>query len=183
MKFSYSRLLLLGFGFMGVTLLWGLYNAYIPIFLQSGRPDFSSTAGVAGFGLSATATGFVMTLDNIAALFILPFVGAWSDRIRTKIGRRKPFIAIGAPLAFIGFIGIPFALNISLPIFMLAIFITLFAMDLFRTPVISLMPDITPSPKRWPARLEIDTHRPESFVKASIRRPAICRPLPSPPKR
>lgn len=148
MKFSYSRLLLLGFGFMGVTLLWGLYNAYVPIFLQSGRADFSSTAGVSGFGLSAPATGFVMTLDNIAALFILPFVGAWSDRIRTQIGRRKPFIAIGAPLAFIGFIGIPFALSVSLPIFMLAIFITLFAMDLFRTPVISLMPDITPSPKR-----------------------------------
>ncbi|MCP4755142.1 MAG: SLC45 family MFS transporter, partial [Proteobacteria bacterium] len=29
-----------------------------------------------------------------------------------------------------------------------AIFLTLFAMDVFRTPVVSLMPDITPSPKR-----------------------------------
>ena len=36
----------------------------------------------------------------------------------------------------------------SLLLFMGAIFITLFAMDLFRTPVVSLMPDITPSPKR-----------------------------------
>ena len=148
MKFSYTRLLLLGFGFMGTTILWGIYNAYVPIFLQAGREGFASTTGVEGFGMSATATGFVMTLDNIAALFILPFIGAWSDRIRTKFGRRKPFIALGAPLAFIGFIGIPLMLNVSLIPFMIAIFITLFFMDVFRTPVISLMPDITPSPKR-----------------------------------
>jgi maltose/moltooligosaccharide transporter len=148
MKFSYGRLLLLGFGFMGTTILWGIYNAYVPIFLQAGREGFSTTTGVDGFGMSATTTGFIMTLDNIAALFILPFIGAWSDRIRTRIGRRKPFIAAGAPLAFIGFIGIPLMLNVSLIPFMIAIFITLFAMDVFRTPVISLMPDITPSPKR-----------------------------------
>ena len=148
MKFSYGRLLLLGFGFMGTTILWGIYNAYVPIFLQASREGFSTTAGVTGFGMSATATGFVMTLDNIAALFILPFIGAWSDRIRTKMGRRKPFIALGAPLAFIGFIGIPIMLNVSLIPFMIAIFITLFFMDVFRTPVISLMPDLTPSPKR-----------------------------------
>jgi len=148
MKFSYGRLLLLGFGFMGTTILWGIYNAYVPIFLQAGREGFASTSGVTGFGMSATATGFIMTLDNIAALFILPFIGAWSDQIRTKIGRRKPFIAMGAPLAFIGFIGIPIMLNVSLIPFMIAIFVTLFAMDVFRTPVISLMPDITPSPKR-----------------------------------
>lgn len=148
MQFSYGRLLLLGFGFMGTTILWGIYNAYVPIFLQAGRAGFANTSGVDGFGMSATATGFIMTLDNIAALFILPFIGAWSDRIRTRMGRRKPFVAAGAPLAFIGFIGIPLMLNVSLLPFMLAIFVTLFAMDVFRTPVISLMPDITPSPQR-----------------------------------
>ncbi len=146
--FSYRRLLLLGFGFMGVSLLWGIYNAYVPIFLQAGRADYSSTAGVVGFGMGADTTGFIMTLDNIAALFILPFVGAYSDRIWTKFGRRKPFIMIGAPLALVGFIGIPMFLGGSLLLFMGAIFVTLFAMDLFRTPVVSLMPDITPSPKR-----------------------------------
>ena len=148
MKFSYWRVLLLGFGFMGVSVLWGIYNAYVPIFLQAGRSDFSTAAGVDGYGLSASMTGFIMTLDNIAALFILPFVGAFSDRIWTRWGRRKPFIATGAPLALIGFFAIPFFLGQSLLLFMAAIFVTLFAMDIFRTPVVSLMPDITPSPKR-----------------------------------
>ncbi|PIZ68352.1 MAG: hypothetical protein COY19_04000 [Candidatus Marinimicrobia bacterium CG_4_10_14_0_2_um_filter_48_9] len=149
MKFSYWRLSLLGFGFMGTTILWSIYNAYVPIFLQAGREGFSATSGIEhGFGMSSTMTGFIMTLDNIAALFILPYIGAWSDRLRSPMGRRRPFIAIGAPLAFLGFIGIPMMLNVSLFPFMAAIFFTLFFMDVFRTPVIALMPDITPSPKR-----------------------------------
>ncbi|MBU2646140.1 MFS transporter, partial [bacterium] len=73
---------------------------------------------------------------------------AYSDRIWTRWGRRKPFIATGAPLAFLGFLAIPLFLGQSLLLFMGAIFLTLFAMDIFRTPVVSLMPDITPSPKR-----------------------------------
>jgi MFS family permease len=148
MSFSYFRLILLGFGFMGVSLLWGIYNAYVPIFLQAGRPDYSTTAGVTGFALGTTLTGFIMTLDNLAALFILPYVGAWSDRIRTRWGRRKPFIAAGAPIALLSFVAIPGTLGGNLGWFMLAIFIMLFSMDLFRTPVIALMPDITPSPQR-----------------------------------
>jgi MFS family permease len=120
----------------------------LPIFLQAGRPDFSTSAGVNGFGLGTTLTGFIMTLDNLAALFILPFVGAWSDRLRTSWGRRKPFIAIGAPLAMVSFMAIPDALSGSLAIFMLTICLMLLSMDIFRTPVIALMPDITPSPQR-----------------------------------
>jgi Na+/melibiose symporter-like transporter len=148
MRFSHIRLILLGCGFMGISLLWGIYNAYVPIFLQAGRPDFSASAGVQGFGLSTTLTGFIMTLDNLAALFILPYVGAWSDRLRTRWGRRKPFIAAGAPLALVSFIAIPNALGNPLGLFMSAIIIMLLSMDLFRTPVIALMPDITPSPLR-----------------------------------
>lgn len=147
-RFNYGKIILLGFGFMGVSLLWAIYNAYVPIFLQAGRVDFSATAGVKGFGLGAGTTGFIMTLDNIAALFILPYVGFFSDRLRTRWGRRKPFMIAGAPVAFMGFIGIPFFLGNSLVLFMGAICLTLFAMDAFRTPVISLMPDITPSPYR-----------------------------------
>jgi MFS family permease len=148
MHFSYTRLVLLGCGFLGISLLWGIYNAYVPIFLQAGRPDFSASAGVTGFGLGTTLTGFIMTLDNLAALFILPYVGAWSDRLRTQWGRRKPFIAAGAPLAFATFLAIPNALGSPLGFFMLAIILMLLSMDIFRTPVIALMPDITPSPQR-----------------------------------
>src|SRR5690606_19882613 len=83
-----------------------------------------------------------------AALFILPYVGALSDRIRTRWGRRKPFIAAGAPVGALAFVAIPLALGAPLGVFMVAVIVMLLAMDVFRTPVVALMPDITPSPKR-----------------------------------
>lgn len=146
--FRYSGLLLLGFGFMGIQLLWSIFDAFAPILLQAGRADYSSRAGVDGYGLSPGLTGVVMSLDNMAALFILPYVGALSDRIRTPIGRRKPFIVAGAPLGALAFVAIPLALGQPLWVFMAAVIAMLLAMDVFRTPVVALMPDITPSPKR-----------------------------------
>ncbi|MFZ0535090.1 MAG: MFS transporter, partial [Anaerolineales bacterium] len=90
--------------------------------------------------------GFFMTLDNIAALLIQPPVGAWSDRLRTPIGRRMPFILIGAPIGAIAFGFIPVAA--LLPLFVTCTSTLLLSMAFWRTPAIALMPDITPSQYR-----------------------------------
>lgn len=134
MKLNYPKTFLLGFGFFGVSVLWAVYNAFVPIFLSQ------------HFGLAPGLIGFIMTLDNIAALFIQPPIGALSDRIRTPIGRRMPFILVGAPIAAIAFALVPMAQ--ALPLFMVSIITMLLAMAVFRTPVIALMPDITPSALR-----------------------------------
>ena len=146
--FSFGRIWVLGFGFLGISLLWAIYDDLVPILLQAGRPDFSKGVGVHGFGLSTTATGFIMGLDNFAALFILPYIGGLSDRMRTPWGRRKPFIAIGAPIAALAFCIAPLMLGKPLAFFMAALIVTLLAMDIFRTPVVALMPDLTPLPFR-----------------------------------
>ncbi|MCC2669098.1 MAG: Major facilitator superfamily transporter [Armatimonadetes bacterium] len=143
-KFDFRKIWILGFGFLGISLLWSVYNDFVPVLLQAGRPDFSRAAGVAGFGLDTGTTGLIMGLDNLAALFILPYIGALSDRTRTRIGRRKPFILAGAPVAAVAFAAVPFLLGGPLPLFMGGIMVTLLAMDLFRTPVVALMPDLTP---------------------------------------
>jgi MFS family permease len=130
-KLSYPKTFLLGFGFFGVSVIWSVYNAFVPIFLDG------------KFGLSAAWIGFFMTLDNIAAFVIQPPIGALSDRLRTPIGRRMPFILIGAPLAAIAFGLIPIVS--ILPLFVLCTSTLLISMALWRTPVIALMPDITPS--------------------------------------
>jgi MFS family permease len=130
-KLSYPKTFLLGFGFFGVSVIWSVYNAFVPLFLDG------------KFGLSAAWIGFFMTLDNIAAFLIQPSVGAYSDRLRTKIGRRMPFILIGAPIAAIAFGLIP-VVSI-LPLFVLCTSTLLISMALWRTPVVALMPDITPS--------------------------------------
>ena len=33
-RFRYGKIFLLGFGFFGISVLWALYNAYVPIFLK-----------------------------------------------------------------------------------------------------------------------------------------------------
>lgn len=134
MKYKIGKTFLLGFGFFGVSVIWSVYNAYVPIFLDS------------RFALSAGFIGIFMTLDNIAALLIQPPIGAWSDRLRTPIGRRMPFILIGAPIAAIAFFLLPKSL--SLPVFFIAATLLLLAMAIWRTPVVALMPDITPSKYR-----------------------------------
>ena len=162
--FDYKRTFLIGFGFFSTSIMWAVYNTYVPIFLQAGDPTFDASLAVRtfGFGLSATATGIIMTLDNIAAFFIQPIMGALSDRTYTRIGRRMPYIVIFAPIAVLAFVLIPLApqmipaqlngqvdqLGGLFAFFIGALGVMLLAMAVFRTPVIALMPDLVPSAQR-----------------------------------
>jgi MFS family permease len=130
-RLNYGKTFLLGFGFFGVSVIWGVYNAFVPIFLSE------------KFNIAPALIGFFMTLDNIAALLIQPPVGAWSDRLRSPLGRRIPFIVIGAPITALAFGLIPLASII--PLFVVCTVTTLLSAALWRTPVVALMPDITPS--------------------------------------
>ncbi len=134
MRFNYGRIFILGFGSFGFTMIWVVYNNFVPLFLQD------------KFFLAPAAIGFFMTLDNIVALFIQPPLGAWSDRVRTRIGRRMPFILAGIPIAAVAFLLIP---NMdALPLFVLCTISLIFSMAIWRTPVVALLADITPSPFR-----------------------------------
>ena len=162
MKLDWKKTFLVGFGFLGIMVIWQIYNAFVPLFLQTGHPGFNSSRDVLGFGLNATATGAIMGIDNLLAIFILPLIGIWSDRIRTPIGRRYPFILTAAPLAALAFIAMPLAAGMIDPerngsvagnstafaLFMVATALVLLGMAVLRTPVISLMPDLIPSPLR-----------------------------------
>jgi MFS family permease len=91
-------------------LMVNVYNVYVPIFMQAGNPLFSKGQVLSnGFGLGALMVGFWMIADNLLAILIQPFIGAWSDRIRTRLGRRIPFILYTLPLVIIGYALIPLA--------------------------------------------------------------------------
>jgi len=131
--FNKKKIFILGFGFFGISIIWAMYNAYVPIFLKY-------------FKLSSFVIGIIMTVDNIFAILLLPFLGALSDRTRTRLGRRRPYILAGAPLAMLFFLLIPYArLYENLALIMFTVILMNLAMALFRTPVVALMPDITPS--------------------------------------
>ena len=137
LEFSQRKTFLLGFGFLGVSMIWAMYNAYLPVFLRE------------TFNLPFSVVGAIMTIDNVFAILLLPFLGALSDSTNTKIGKRRPYILVGAPLAMIFFILIPFANKTqTLGLMMITVIFMNLAMAIYRTPVIALMPDITPSKYR-----------------------------------
>ena len=133
-RFPFGKTFVLGFGFFGISLIWPIFNNFIPIFLKE------------DFLLSATMIGFIMTWDNYINLFIQPIVGERSDRTWTRIGRRKPWMLIGAPLAAVFFITVPIAGTV--PAIMIAILLTNLSMALFRSPTIALLGDLFPAAQR-----------------------------------
>ncbi len=133
-RFPYGKTFLLGFGFFGISLIWPIFNNFVPVFL---RDDF---------GLSATLIGFIMTWDNYLNMFVQPLVGERSDRTRTRLGRRKPWMLLGAPLAALFFVLVP-AMRSPVGV-MFAILFTNLAMALFRSPTIALLGDLFPAHQR-----------------------------------
>jgi maltose/moltooligosaccharide transporter len=134
MKLDVGRTLLLGFGFFGVSILWAIHDSYIPVFLGK------------EFALDASVVGTLLTVNTIIVFLIQPGIGSLSDRTRTRVGRRMPFIVTFAPLAAIGFAILPVLVQPTLLwVFIGVLTLTIIALALFRTPVIALMPDITPS--------------------------------------
>ena len=97
MKLNYKRTILVGFAFFLICLFWQAYDNTIPLILTN------------KFGMSQTWSGVIMALDNVLALFLLPVFGALSDRVKTKSGRRTPFIMIGTILAAVLFVGLSIA--------------------------------------------------------------------------
>ena len=147
-KFPWGKTFLLGFGFLGISIIWPVFNQYIPLFLQAGNPEFErqllaegrSIPDIVGFGLAPSLALFIMTWDNIINMFVQPWVGAKSDQTWSRFGRRKPWILIGAPIALLGFVFIPVAQSVmALAVFIL---ITNFGMALFRSPAISWLGDL-----------------------------------------
>ena len=89
MKLNTKRTILVGFAFFLICAFWQIYDVTIAMTLTS------------KFGLSQTASGVVMALDNILALFLLPLFGTLSDKHKSKSGRRTPFIRTGTVLAVV----------------------------------------------------------------------------------
>ncbi|UOE94386.1 MFS transporter [Alkalihalobacillus sp. LMS39] len=134
-SFSYIKIAAIGSGFFAITLVWTIYNTFMPLILGE-HID------------SAAIRGAIMGLDNLLAVLLIPVIGAWSDRIKSPLGQRLPFIVIGMPLAAITFVLLPFMSGIGLFVLLAIDIIFLLAMTIYRAPVISLMPDHTPPEKR-----------------------------------
>jgi MFS family permease len=140
-KFPWGRTFLVGFGFFGISILWPIFNQWVPLILQAGNPQFStSLINFVGFGIGPALAMFIMTWDNIINIFVQPWVGNRSDHTWNRFGRRKPWVLLGLPIAVLGFLSIPMAQTVlAVAVFIL---VTNFGMALFRSPVVSWLGDL-----------------------------------------
>ena len=158
LKLNIKRTLLIGFAFFGILLLWQVYDSWCPTFLTDifarNMYDMSS-AELKASGQNDKIlnvqwiVGIIMACDNLAALILLPIFGNLSDRTKTPIGKRMPYILVGTFVSAFAFPFIPLLFHknsVAGMVIMMAI--VLMFMMMYRNPAVSLMPDITPKPLR-----------------------------------
>lgn len=157
LKLNYKRTFLIGFAFFGILLLWQVYDSWCPTLLTEilGNSKLINLI----FGEATTAAsrelqtqwlvGIIMACDNLAALILLPIFGSISDKTKTPIGKRMPFILIGTFVSAVAFPFIPFFFHTNNVVGMICIMgVVLLFMMMYRNPAVALMPDITPKPLR-----------------------------------
>ncbi|HPP68589.1 MAG TPA: MFS transporter [Clostridiales bacterium] len=171
LKLDYKKTILIGFGFMATSIVWQIYDPYItkilnemlsnseliarwsatlaeryPILLEFLKAQGEKVDTAGGFTLVPLFIGIIMTFDNIFGVIFQPALGKLSDRTHTRLGKRRPYILVGAPISALLFALIPwmFVKFNSLPGLMICIILFVFVMSTWRAPVVALMPDLTP---------------------------------------
>ena len=149
-----KRILIIGFAFFGILMLWQVYNTYCPVMLtELLKVKMSSSTEEE----VQWVVGIIMAADNIMALFMLPLFGYLSDKTVSRFGKRMPYIVVGTIFASIALPLIPllYAKNSLVGLIMMMGLVLLF-MNMYRNPAVSLMPDITPKPLRSKANAIIN---------------------------
>ncbi len=145
MKLNTKRTVLIGFAFMSILAFWQFYDQVIPYLLEN------------VFGLGTFAANAIMSIDNVLAIFMLPLFGVLSDRTKTPLGKRTPYILIGTVLAVILLTALAFLQDArNFPGFFICLVALLVVMATYRTPAVAYMPDVTPKPLRSKANAIIN---------------------------
>ena len=152
MKLDTKRTVLVGFAFLSICAFWQMYDNLVPLILTN------------TFHLSETFSGMIMAADNILALVLLPLFGGLSDRCKSRLGRRRPYILWGTLAAVILMLGLPLIADSyhtapaygKMLLFIAVLNLLLIAMGTYRSPAVALMPDITPKPLRSKANAIIN---------------------------
>ncbi len=92
--------------------------AYVESMSGNAIPAF-----VGQFTNSETLIYLIVSLNPFFNIFVQPYVGWKSDRIWTPLGRRKPFIVVGAPFLILFLILTPYAEGMRAGLFMAFLFI------------------------------------------------------------
>lgn len=156
---NYKQTFLIGFGFMSCMLLWSIYNSYVPVMLKDNLDIVFSKNSTASRFIENHSylkwisvpliVNIIMTIDNIFGVIFQPLFGKKSDKTKSKFGKRMPYVIIGLPVCAVLFSLIPkmssYQGAMAIGLMMMVIIAFNFVMSTWRSPVVSIMPDFTPT--------------------------------------
>jgi Na+/melibiose symporter-like transporter len=128
-----TKTLLYSAGSVGAGAFFAFNNFVLPQLLKAA-------------GAGDLLTGLLSSTRSIEGAIIQPTVGALSDRTRSRLGRRRPFIALGIPLSAAFFVVAATqrdVLGLTIGIFLFSIFFNAAA-----DPYVALLADITTADER-----------------------------------
>lgn len=124
---------------LGYGMFFALNNASLTLFLQH-------------LGAGGVLTGLMGSSHSLEGAVIQPVVGTISDRLRTPLGRRRPFMLAFVPLSSLFLLLTPAASHLPVAIRLGAVILCIFLFTIFfnvaQDPYQALMPDIIPPANR-----------------------------------
>lgn len=102
-------LALLGLPTFGLALAITIVSSYLPTVARQ-------------FTGSTTTIGILVGGEGLFALVLPVLVGSWSDRLRTRLGGRLPFVLAGAPVAAVGLLAMGIAGSLVVVALAVAVF-------------------------------------------------------------
>jgi MFS family permease len=126
---------------LGNGMFYALNNAALTLYLQQRCP-----------GISNIWLGLMGSTHSIEGAVIQPLVGAASDRLRTPLGRRRPFMLVSIPLSALFLLLTPVAGHLPMAVrlagLVICIFLFTVLFNLASDPYSALMPDVFPVHQR-----------------------------------
>jgi MFS family permease len=115
----------------------------------------SQAAQIAGDEFKGRGLGLILAIGALVSMIAAPFIGAYSDRIRTRWGRRVPFIVIGVTMNVLGLIALAYIPRpgdyATLTPYIIAFMWVEFWNNVASAPYSALIPDLVPPEQRGSA--------------------------------
>ncbi len=136
-----------------LSLYWFSTNLHWSAILVITLP--SQAALIAGDEFKGRGLGLILAVGALVSMVVAPFIGAYSDRISSRWGRRRPFVVLGVAMNVLGLVGlayIPRAGDLStLWPYIFAFVWVEFWNNVASAPYSALIPDMVPVEQRGSA--------------------------------
>ena len=125
---------------LGFGMFYAFNNAALPLYMK-------------GLTSNAVLLGLLAGTHSFEGAIIQPLVGTWSDRLRSPLGRRRPFLLTFIPLSALFLVLAPFLaahapMGTRLPLTVLCVFLFTVLFNVAADPYQALLADITPRAQR-----------------------------------